>query len=133
MKKQLILPLLAVLVFMMSGCKKEYITQTIQNTTVLTTVKPSDWSFQSSDGTYTVGINMPEITDVVNDNDGVLVDCMFDGINYEPLPQVYNGYSYTYFYRTGVLYLSVQGADGSNGVRPTANVGVKIVLIPSGQ
>lgn len=132
MKQLSMLSLLFVL-FFTTSCKKEYITQTIPNTTVVTTIIPADWQYSSGDGTYNAAIPMPEIDQVVFDNDGVVVSAMFDGINYEGLPQVYDGYTYTYFYKPGYLTISIQAANGGPGGRPTGNIRFKIVLIPSGQ
>lgn len=132
MKKLTILPLLFLFV-LASSCKKEYITQetVIQNTTVLATIQPNQWAYSSTDGTYNATINMPEIDQTVNDNDGVVVAAKFDGVNYEGLPQVYGGYSYTYYYQPGYLSISVQNADGTAGAAPTEAVDIKIVLVPS--
>ncbi|WP_127131752.1 hypothetical protein [Pseudoflavitalea rhizosphaerae] len=135
MNKLSIIALLFVLVLGVS-CKKEYYTTEvteIPNRTIVYTVPPSAWSFNSSDGTYITAIDMPEIDDVVFENDGVVVAALFDGTNYEVLPQVYGGFSYTYFYKPGGLTISIQGSDGSDGFKPTTGIKFKIVLIPSEQ
>lgn len=132
MKKLSMLSLLFMLL-LGAGCKKEYYTENIPNYTVVTTVESSQWTFNSNDGTYNARITMPEISDVVFQNDGVVVAAMFDGANYEGLPQVYGGYTYTYFYQPGYLTISIQGANGGQGGRPTGGIGFKIVLIPSQQ
>lgn len=135
MNKLPLLALLSTLVFA-SSCKKEYYTtevNEIPNQTIVYTVQPSGWSFNQADGTFITHINMPEIDNVVFDNDGVVVAAMFGDTDYEVLPQVYNGYSYTFYYRPGRLTISIQGSDGSQGVRPTNGIKFKIVLIPSKQ
>jgi hypothetical protein len=124
------------ILFIASSCKKEYYTtevNEIPNRTIVYTVPASAWNFNQSDGTYITVIDMPEIDNVVFDNDGVVVAALFDGTNYEVLPQVYGGYSYTYYYKPGSLTVSVQGSDGSQGVKPTNGIKFKIVLIPSEQ
>ncbi len=134
MKKWPLLLLLASIFLVSSSCKKEYITnETIPNFTVVHTVAVADWTLRQSDGTYNAVINMPEIDNVTFDNDGVIVAAMFDGTNYEALPQVYDGFSYTYFYSPGFLTVSVQGATGGAGSRPTGPIKFKIVLVPSEQ
>lgn len=134
MKKWPLLLLLASIFLVASSCKKEYITnETIPNFTVVHTVAVADWTYRQADGTYTAVINMPEIDNVSFDNDGVVVAAMFDGTNYEALPQVYDGFSYTFFYSPGFLTLSVQKADGTAATRPTGPIKFKIVLIPSEQ
>jgi hypothetical protein len=136
MNKLSMLALLFIL-FIATSCKKEYYTtevkEVIPNRTVVYTVQPSAWNFNQSDGTYVTTIGMPEIDNVVFDNDGVVVSAMFDGNIYEALPQVYGGYSYTFYYKKGALTLSIQGANGSQGVRPSNAITFKIVLIPSEQ
>lgn len=121
--------------FFASSCTKEYntIEEVIPNRTIVYTVPVSGWSFNASDGTYITNINMPEIDNVVFENDGVVVAAMFDSNTYEVLPQVYGGYSYTYYYKPGLLTVSIQGANGSQGVRPNNPITFKIVLIPSEQ
>jgi hypothetical protein len=132
MKKLSMLSLLLVLL-LGTGCKKEYYTENVPNYTVVTTVQSSEWAYNTTDGTYNARISMPEIDDVVFNNDGIVVAAMFDGVNYEGLPQVYGGYTYTYFYQPGYLTISIQGATGSEGGRPTGGIKFKIVLIPSQQ
>ncbi|WP_298709863.1 hypothetical protein [uncultured Chitinophaga sp.] len=121
-------------VVMTSACTKEYnTTEVIPNFTVVHTVAVADWTYTQADGTYNAIINMPEIDNVSFENDGVIVAAMFDRTNYEALPQVYDGYSYTFFYQPGYVSLSVQGANGGQGARPTGPVTFKIVLVPSAQ
>lgn len=126
--------LLAVLVLalgsLVSGCKKEYITQEIPNTTIQTSVATNNWTYDSGTKTYYAQINMPEITDATNQTDGVLVYISGDGITWEALPDVYNGTTIIYTYKPGVLYLEIQGSDGST-VNPPGNLYVKIVLVAS--
>ncbi len=133
-KLPLLFLLLGIVLFTTSACKKEYITnETIPNFTVVHTVVVADWTLNQADGTYTAVIKMPEIDNVSFDNDGVVVAAMFDNINYEALPQVYDGFSYTFFYSPGFLTISVQGANGGPGSRPTGPIKFKIVLVPSAQ
>lgn len=127
--------LLAVLVLalgsLVSGCKKEYITQElIPNTTIQTSVATNNWTYDSNTKTYFAQINMPEITDGNNQTDGVLVYISGDGTTWEALPDVYNGTTIIYTYKPGVLYLEIQGSDGST-VNPPGNLYVKIVLVAS--
>ncbi len=134
MKKWPLLLALLSIFLVASSCKKEYITnENIPNFTVVHTVAIADWKLNQQDGTYTAVINMPEIDNVSFTNDGVVVAAMFDGTNYEALPQVYDNLSYTFFYSPGFLTLSIQGANGGQGARPTGPVKFKIVLIPSEQ
>lgn len=130
MKRISVLSALMLLLFATS-CKKEYITQAIPNTTVVQTVAPSNWTVNPNDGTYNASIQMPEIDQTVFDNDAVVVAASFGGGSYEGLPQVFDGYSYTYFYQPGSVTISIQGANGSEGGRPSGNITFKITLLPS--
>lgn len=133
MTKLSMLSLLFVMLFATS-CKKEYYTENIPNYTVVTTITPNTWEYNSGDKTYNAVIAMQEINDVVFENDGVVVSAMFSNNVYDALPQVYNGYSYTYFYQPGFLTISYQSTDaGATPNRPTGNITFKIVLIPSQQ
>ncbi|WP_343673077.1 hypothetical protein [Chitinophaga sp.] len=126
--------LLAVLVLglgvLVSGCKKEYITQEIPNTTIQTSVPSSSWTYDSNTKTYVVQVNMPELNDNTNQTDGVLCYISGDGTTWEALPDVYNGSTIVYTYKPGVLYLEIQGADGST-VNPPGDLYLKIVLVAS--
>lgn len=126
--------LLAVLVLglgvLVSGCKKEYITQEIPNTTIQATILSNTWQYDNTTKTYYRAIDMPEINDGINQTDGVLVYISGDGKTWEAVPDVYNGSSIVYTYTTGVLTLEIQGSDGST-VNPPGDLYVKIVLVAS--
>ncbi|WPQ62294.1 hypothetical protein SIO70_28440 [Chitinophaga sancti] len=126
--------LLAVLVLglgsLVSGCKKEYITQEIPNITIQTSVASTAWQYDQTTKTYYVQINMPEINESTNQTDGVLAYISGDGTTWEALPDVYNGSSIVYTYKPGVLYLEIQGATGAT-VDPPGDLYLKIVLVAS--
>lgn len=126
--------LLAVLVLglgvLVSGCKKEYITQEIPNTTIQATILSNTWQYDNNTKTYYRAIDMPEINDATNQTDGVLVYISGDGKTWEAVPDVYNGSSIVYTYTAGVLTLEIQGSDGST-VNPPGDLYVKIVLVAS--
>ncbi|SFW12072.1 hypothetical protein [Chitinophaga sancti] len=129
MKTKLLLAVL-VLGFLVSGCKKEYITQEIPNITIQGSVASNTWQYDNTTKTYYRTISVPQITDATNQTDGVLVYISGDGKTWEALPDVYNGSSIVYTYTTGSLTLEIQGADGST-VNPPGNLYVKIVLVAS--
>ncbi len=120
------------LVAVLPACtKKEMV---IPNQTILTDVAPNNWQYDSNTKTYYVNINMPEIDSYVNQTDGVLVyiSSSTSGDNvYEAIPEVYNGYSYTYIYSPGQLSIEVQGANGTTVNPPNYPLHVKIVLVKS--
>lgn len=105
----------------------------VPNTTITTDILPSDWTYSTLTQTYYVQLNMPEINGYVNDNYGILVSANFGGDIYEAIPEVYDGYSYSFTHQVGMLTLEVQGADGSTVGPPTKAMHVKIVIIPSVQ
>jgi hypothetical protein len=131
MKTKLLLAVLVLgLGFLVSGCKKEYITNEVPNTTIQATIASNTWQFDNNTKTYYREIDMPEITDGINQTDGVLVYISGDGNTWEAVPDVYNGSTIIYTYKPGLLTLEIQGADGST-VNPPGDMYVKIVLVAS--
>ncbi|BAV04299.1 hypothetical protein SAMN05421788_11030 [Filimonas lacunae] len=136
MKKLFILPLLALLVFF-SSCKKEYITQVTPSKTIYQDIKITDWVYDATDKTYyTKNIDLTNDINTVEYADGAIsVAVDFNGAthNYEALPQVYNGYSYTYFYYNGILKLGVGDAYNQSipGLPFSGTITAKITLIPA--
>jgi len=130
MKALLFLPLL-VMSLWITGCTKkyEYVTP---NQTIQTTVQPGDWQLLTNSKTYSVSISMPEISDQVNQNYGVLVYVSADGNTFEAIPEVYGGYTYSYTHTPGSITIETQLADGSAaGSAPPDPIVVKIVLVES--
>lgn len=113
-----------------SSCTKEEVV--VPNQTIFAEVSPDMWELVPSSNTYQVAIDMPELDAYSSETSSVQVDISFnDGASYEALPQVYGGVSYLYSYGEGTLYLDVQSADGTEPVRLTSNILLKIVIIPS--
>ncbi len=111
-----------------TSCEKK---EVIPNTTVLTDIAPTDWQYSTSTKTYYVTINMPEITQNVNRYYGIMASISSGNNLFEALPEVYNGYSYTYTHNIGILTLEVQRSDGATVLPPAYPITAKIVLIPS--
>ena len=128
MKKN-VLFLLAIVVIGLSSCTTKQVV--IPNTTVLVNVLPTDWQYSSTSQTYYVPISMPEIDAYTNAYDGIIVSFTAGNNVYEALPEVYNGFSYSYTHHVGGLTLEVQGANGATVNPPTYSIQVKIVIIPS--
>ena len=116
------------LIVVVSGCEKEVISP---NRTIITTLSPGDWIQSNGGRSYSAAIDMPEIDDYVNENNGILVYFSFEDGTYEPLPEVYNGVSYSYITRIGQIVVEIQSSDGISVVTPPGGVKVKIVLIDS--
>lgn len=129
MKK--LLPALLIPLFLFTGCTKNDVV--IPNITIATDVKSSDWQYSNSTQSYYVSINMPEIDQQANSNDGVLVSFTAGNDVYEAVPEVYNGYSYTYTHQPGSVTLEVQSSTGATVNPPAYTIHLKIVLIPSQQ
>lgn len=127
MKK--LIPTLLVLLFLFTSCTKNNVV--IPNTTITTDVLSTDWKYSTTTKTYYVDISMPELTQQTNATDGVLVTFSAGNDVYEAIPEVYNGYAYTFTHQPGVLTLEVQSAIGATVNPPTYTIHVKIVLIPS--
>jgi hypothetical protein len=119
------------------GCtKKNYYTN--PGKTVLVSVDSTDWAVDAAAKAWVVSINMPEIDDNVAANDGVVVAISYDqGGQFESIPELYNGYSYSYTYQSGSPYGNVSIYAQAPGGTPTAvspgSVVVKIVILPSNQ
>ena len=128
MKKNILFLLITGIILVSSCTTKQVV---IPNITVITDVHPSDWQYSAVSQTYYTTINMPEIDNYANTHDGILVS--FSGGNniYEALPEVYNGYSYSYTHQTGLITMEVQGANGATAAPPNYTMRVKIVIIPS--
>lgn len=129
MKALLFLPLLVMSVWI-TGCTKkyEYVTP---NQTIQTDIAASDWKLINDGKSYAVTISMPEITDQVNQEFGIVVSVSGDGGTFEAIPEVYAGYSYSYTHTTGSLTIESQAVSGTTaGTAPPA-ITVKIVLVES--
>jgi hypothetical protein len=136
MKKILSIACVAIVVAALASCKKTYVTNVTPNQTYTSTITPSQW-MQTTDGkSDSVSIKLPNASNFfLNDSDATLVYfSYFQGV-YEQIPEVYNGVSYSYFHyvSNGNLYmvLYAQPINGGAPVKPTSNVFVKLVLIPS--
>jgi uncharacterized protein YxeA len=131
MKKILSIACVALVVAALASCKKEYITNVTPNQTYLVTISPSQWT-QTKDGKAdSVSIKAAAIDNFFNNNGATLVYFSFFNGVYEQIPEVYNGTSYSYFHYTGNLVLYTQPVNGGVPVKPTSDIKVKLVLIPS--
>ena len=133
MKKILSILCVAVIALTASSCKKETIIAPSNNRTILTDVSSTSWHSEDGGKTYSAIIDMPEIDDYVNENDGVLVYLSFtDGV-WEQVPEVYQGTSYSYTHNPGKLVLYAQGYDGAVSITRPDAAQLKIVLVDSEQ
>jgi hypothetical protein len=123
-------------VFFFSGCTKNY-PQVNQVYSALYTVSANQW-IQGTDNNqtfYYTSFNIPELTQQIDVNGGVLVYLSFDDPSttdptYEALPEVFNGVAYGALHTTGSVTVDLRAADGSSinqGI--TAPILIKIVLL----
>jgi hypothetical protein len=130
MKALLFLPLLVMSVWI-TGCTKKY-EYVNPNQTIQTDIATGDWKLINDGKSYAVTISMPEITDQVNQDFGIVVSVSGDGGTFEAIPEVYGGYSYSYTHTTGSLTIESQLVSGTTaGNPPPSTITVKIVLVES--
>ncbi|MFY0254046.1 hypothetical protein ACDQ55_08855 [Chitinophaga sp. 30R24] len=140
MRTWLYFPLLLLgCIFIMSGCKKTTNEYVIPNQTILYEINPADWQRNTSDGSYTYSISVPELQNV-NQTDAVIVSMAryVAGSNaapqeYELLPEVFNHQSYNVLHDNKYVFLQILGIEGYAAAVPPTRVRIKIVLIPSVQ
>jgi len=121
-----------------SGCTKTTVNQVNQVYSAVYTVAANQWAGgQDPDGTtfYFTTLSVPELTQQIDVNGGVLVYLSFDDPSatdpvYEALPEVINGVAYGAIHTTGKVTIDLRAADGSNAPGPiTGPTLVKIVLL----
>ena len=132
MKSLLFLPLLLLGVFFTS-CKKEEITQEIvPNRTINFTVQSGAWVKDDNRLSHYAELPVPELTDHVNQTNGVLVYISDDGQTWEAIPDVLNGITFLYTYTVGKIYLEAQDVNGTQLASPPGGtIYVKVVLVES--
>ncbi|MDP9047239.1 MAG: hypothetical protein M3N14_03830 [Bacteroidota bacterium] len=124
--KKLIL-ILSVVAVAFSSCKKEYIAANNNTQTVLFDVPSSAWATYDNGDSYSVSINVPELTNYFNGNGQVSVYISFGNGVYEQIPEVYNDISYSFTHSTGDVTIDVQDL-AHLGIPPPSNATVKVVL-----
>ncbi len=127
MKKILFFLLIGGSALFMASCTKRY-DETTPNRSYVTTVKSTDWTVTSDGKADSVSIKADQIRDFFNTG-GVLVYFSFEQGSYEQVPEVYNNVSYSYYNDAGNLVLYSQNAAGTAPVKPTQDIGVKLVLV----
>ena len=125
----------------LASCTKKYY-NTIPSQTIYAQADSTDWTKYptTNSNSWAISINMPEITDAVAQNDDVSVFISYNydtpnasDIQYEAIPEVYNGYSYSYTYQTGQIAIYAQSPTATLPAATPGKVTVKIVLTPSAQ
>jgi len=128
----------AFVILVCSGCTKTTVNQVNQVYSAVYTVAANQWAQgQDPDGTtfYYTTLSVPELTQKIDVNGGVLVYLSFDDPSatdpiYEALPEVIDGVAYGAIHTTGQVTIDLRAADGSNAPGPiTGPTLVKIVLL----
>ncbi|HEX7366460.1 MAG TPA: hypothetical protein VF273_05150 [Pelobium sp.] len=143
MKKFSIL-ILGLVILGVSACRKvtnEY--YTTPNQTIYVNINAADWvrsTNTNGDETYSANIPFTNTDVYQNGFDGVLVYLSFDGNTdntkntFEPIPQTYDGLSYSYFVTQQKITVQVQNSTGIGGFsNPPGAVKAKVVMIVSEQ
>jgi len=104
---------------------------TVPNQTILTTLSANSWSTSNLGFTYSASINFVAKDIYQNKTDGILVYISFGNGVYEPVPQTYDGISYSYTARQDKVVLEIQSSDAKVKITPPGPLNIKIVLIPS--
>jgi hypothetical protein len=123
-----------------SGCTKNTVNQVNQVYSAVYTVAANQWAQGQDPGTngatfYYTTLTVPELTQKIDVNGGVLVYLSFDDPSatdpiYEALPEVIDGVAYGAIHTTGQVTIDLRAADGSNAPGPiTGPTLVKIVLL----
>jgi hypothetical protein len=119
----------------LASCKKETLVQDTPNRTIILTVKPSEWVAYENGKGYSVDLDIPEIDQFNVEIEGILVylDHPESVASYIQMPYVYSGVSYSYEHFNGGIAVDIQAAEyaSKSPNRPTTDIRVKVVLIPS--
>ena len=127
-----------------SSCTKRYYNTTPSQTIYAQadSTGASGWQPYPSTGanSWAIDVSMPEITDAVSLNDDVSVFISYNydaqnasDVQFEAIPEVYNGYSYSYTYQTGHIDIYAQSPTATLPAATPGKVWIKIVITPSVQ
>ncbi len=131
-----LLSVFAILTF--SGCTKTTVQQVNQVFSAVYTVQANQWALGTDpDGTtfYYTTLTVPELTQAIDINGGVLVYLSFDDPSssnptYEQMPEVFDGVAYGAIHTTGSVTIDLRAADGSNAPGPiTGPTMIKVILL----
>lgn len=131
--KKLSILILGLMILGVSACRKvtnEY--YTTPNQTVYENLVPSRWTTKDGGITYSATIDFLSGDIYQNSFDGVLVYLSFGNSVYEPIPQTYDGFAYSYTVTQQRITIQIQNSSGSGTINPPgATIKAKIVMIPS--
>ena len=129
-----LLSLFAIVMF--SGCTKTTVQQVNQVYSAVYTVAANQWASGNDPNLfYYTSLAVPELTQDIDLNGGVLVYLSFDdptssNPTYEAMPEVINGVAYGAVHTTGSVTVDLRAADGSNAPGPiTSPTMIKVILL----
>jgi hypothetical protein len=121
-----------------SGCTKTTVQQVDQVFSAVYTVQANQWAAgHDTNGTlfYSTTLTVPELTQSIDLNGGVLVYLSFDDPSstnptYEAMPEVIDGVAYGAIHTTGSITVDLRAADGSDAPGPiTGPTMIKVILM----
>jgi hypothetical protein len=121
-----------------SGCTKTTVQQVNQVFSAVYTVQANQWALGTDPGGitfYYTSLTVPELTQDIDQNGGVLVYLSFDDPSttnptYEAMPEVIDGVAYGAIHTTGSVTIDLRAADGSNAPGPiTGPTMIKVILL----
>lgn len=130
MKKYLLL--LLVTTIGLSSCKKEIIDSGQRNRTIIVDIPGANWKTTDGGRNYFTNINVPENDAQFNQSGHIVLAMAFENPNqYEGLPQVYLGISYTFTSQPGSVTIYQNAVDNHVLTQPVGVSTAKITLIDS--
>lgn len=132
MKKLLSILCVSIIALTAASCKKETIVQGNTNQTIYAT-NVRNWTLVADGGgAYVVDIDVPKLDKAYSENGAVLVYITPTGsTEWEQLPEVFNGNSFSFTHDVGRVSIFTQRATGTGTPVLPAPIDVKIVLIDS--
>eukprot|EP01012_Entosiphon_sulcatum_P007767 TRINITY_DN14052_c0_g1_i1.p1 TRINITY_DN14052_c0_g1~~TRINITY_DN14052_c0_g1_i1.p1 ORF type:complete len:139 (+),score=13.50 TRINITY_DN14052_c0_g1_i1:118-534(+) len=138
MKKFTIL-MLCIATLGLASCKKEVLVPDagLPNQTIETVINANQWTYSENNTRLSATINFPEIDDATFRNDGILVYIYPNNsvAEYKQLPMVFDAQAYSYIVRRGSITIDIQtsGDNVLTPVKPTAPIGLRVVIVTSSQ
>lgn len=126
MKKLLSIICVAVITLTAASCKKETVVAPGAQT-VFTTA--NNWVTTDGGRTWTVDVPMPEIDGYFDEKGAVLVYNDLGSGEYELLPRVFSGITFSPTYTGGHVYIDAQSSDGTSIINKPGTLNLKIVLV----
>jgi len=129
----------AFLVLALSGCTKTTVQQVNQVYSAIYTITPDKWVAAQDQGSgtkyYFTTLSIPELTQQIDLNGGVVVYLTFDDPTsgdplYEALPETFDAVAYGALHTTGTVTIDLRAADGGDMTSAiSSTVGIKVILM----